>query len=171
MIDIKVKVVLRVVLVGFLLSSQKAMAQDEEPLDVAPPPAKLLLAEDKKQIDTEKNIKRQVEISLKLLEEKLKSAEDLANQQNYRATLDQLGTYQALIEYMLKLFEKYDKQDGRFFNAIKDFEIALRKQTPRLELIRREIPYRYGWYVQKLIRFVREARSKTIEPMLLDATG
>jgi hypothetical protein len=41
----------------------------------------------------------------------------------------------------------------------------LREQTGRLEVMRRAMPSRYAFYVQKLIRFVRDARTKAIEPL------
>lgn len=154
-----------------LLLAIEAISQQEEPEDLAPPPVTILVEEEKMQIDTQNNLKKKVETSLKLLEERLKASEQATNEQNYRKALDHLGKYRALVEYMIKIFDQVKKQDKRFFSAIKDFEITLRKQTPRLELIRREMPLRYGWHVQRLIRFVREARGKTLEPMLIDATG
>ncbi|MCS6874928.1 MAG: hypothetical protein N2Z23_06945 [Pyrinomonadaceae bacterium] len=158
-------------LIVLLMHAIELFSQEEEPDDLAPPPIKKLVEEEKKQIDSAENIKKKVELSLTLLEARLKLSEQATAEQNYRKALDYLGKYQALVEYMIQLFDQEKKQDRRFFSSIKNFEIALRRQTPRLELIRRDMPFRYAWHVQRLIRFVREARSKTLEPMLIDATG
>jgi hypothetical protein len=48
---------------------------------------------------------------------------------------------------------------------LKRFEIGLRKFTPRLELIRREVPLTHEFYVRSLLKQLREARTKATEPL------
>ena len=54
------------------------------------------------------------------------------------------------------------------FKNLKRFEMSLRKFVPRLELIRRETPDRYGYHVKQLVRSVRKARTKAIAPLFGD---
>jgi UDP-N-acetylmuramate-alanine ligase len=158
------------VFVLFLFVVAESLGQDEEePKDLAPPAPKILAEEDKKQIDNAGNIRKQAQVAMLLMEEKLKEAEVAADGQNYRNVLNALGNYHALLNYSLEILIESTKKDKKAFRALKDFEISLRRHTPRLELIRRQIPYSYGWHVQKLIRIVRQARTRAIEPMYGEA--
>jgi hypothetical protein len=146
-----------------------AYMQEEEPKDLVPPAPKILTEKDEEQIRNAGDIRKQAEIALLLMEEKLKEAEMEISQQNYRGTLNALGRYHALLDYSLGILVENVKKDKKTFKALKEFEISLRQHTPRLELIRREMPYSYGWYVQRLIKIVRQARAKVIEPMYGEA--
>jgi hypothetical protein len=44
----------------------------------------------------------------------------------------------------------------------------LRSYTPRLELIRRDLPIKYEYYVRVLIKVLREARARAIDPLFDD---
>ena len=46
--------------------------------------------------------------------------------------------------------------------------MTLRGFAPRLGLLRREIPAEYDYYVRVLIKYLRDARSKAIEPLFGD---
>ncbi|GIU83085.1 MAG: hypothetical protein D6687_11385 [Acidobacteria bacterium] len=154
------------VFVLFMFAVMRSFGQDEEePKDLSPPAPKILVERDKKQIDSAGNVKKQAEIAILLMEEKLQQAELSVDQQNYRDALNALGNYHALLDYSLEILIENVEKDKRTFRALKDFEISLRKHSPRLELLRRKMPYSYGWHVQKLIRIVREARTKAVEPM------
>jgi hypothetical protein len=102
------------------------------------------------------------------MEARLKSAETLTAESNYSETLDALAGFHALLENTLGFLLKNDVANGKVQSNFKRFELALRAQTPRLELIRRELPSNYGYHVQKLIRAVRDARSKAVEPLFSD---
>ena len=49
------------------------------------------------------------------------------------------------------------------------FEIGLRGFAPRIERLRREVPARYELYIRTLGIYVRDARSKALEPMFGNA--
>ena len=80
----------------------------------------------------------------------------------------ELGGFDALIDDTLAFLKKNVSGHGKALNNYKKLEICLRKFTPRIELIRRELPAKYEYYVRGLMREVRAARSKAVEPMFAD---
>ena len=143
-----------------------AQAQgDEPPSDVAPPPLRLISRDERNLLDAETNHKKRTQLSLDLMEARLKNAEGLLAQSKFQDTINELGSFQALMETTLKHLEKNDNGGSKADYNFKRFEIGLRKTINRLELVRRELPFKYGYYVQKLQKFVREARAKAIEPL------
>jgi hypothetical protein len=57
------------------------------------------------------------------------------------------------------------KRSGGVLNNFKRFEIVLRTFAPRIGLIRREIPLEYDPYLKSLVRYLRDARAKAVEPL------
>ena len=53
----------------------------------------------------------------------------------------------------------------KVLNNFKRIELSLRKYINRLELIRRDLPLEYEPYVRRLTKYVREARTKAVEPL------
>lgn len=146
-----------------------ARAQADEQPDIVPPALKKLSTEEKQQLEAEQNVKRRTQLALNLMETRLKTAETLNTENNYVAVLDTLGGFHAVLENALGFLLKNDVENGKVQNNFKKFELALRAQTPRLEIIRREMPSRYGYHVQKLIKAVRAARTKAVEPLFDDS--
>lgn len=152
-----------------LICSNVIIAQEEPPPDVAPPPLMFVSKDEKKQLDSENDIKKRVKVSFGLMDARLLKAEKLKTEENFRDSLNELAGFQAILDntltYLFKNDTGGDKIDKRFI----DFEIYLRKQIPRLEIIRREMPVKYGYYVGKLMKVVREARAKAVEPLFSDS--
>lgn len=150
-----------------VLSQNGAQIVNEPPLDVAPPPLKLISPDERKTLDNETGIKKRTQISLEMMESRLMKAEQLTAQDNYKLSLDNLAGFQAILENTFTYLEKNDnnnKADSRF----KQLEIFLRKQVPRLENLRRTMPYKFGYYVLKLMKVVRDTRAKAVEPLFAD---
>ena len=84
---------------------------------------------------------------------------------NIDKMFDELGGFHALIDDTLNYLIKYDSDSGKILNNFKRLEMSLRKYSPRLELIRREVPNRYEPYLRGLIIDLRLARSKAVEPL------
>lgn len=150
------------------LFALNSFAQDEEPIDLVPPSPKVFSEEEKRQLDSTNDIKKRTELALKLMEARLVKAETATTEEDYRGALESLAGFQALLDDSLKFLSRSNNGRGKVLSSFKNLEIVLRKQTPRLEVVRRGMPYRYGWYVQKLIKAVREARSKAVEPLFSD---
>ncbi len=138
-------------------------AQDDDlPEGVAPAATKDLSKDEKKLLEAESsNTKKRTKISLQLMEARITSAEKSHAINSYQASLNDLAGFHAILDNILGFLLKTDANDRRFI----DFEIYLRKQIPRLETIRREMPYKYSYHVGKLMKAVREARAKAVEPI------
>ncbi len=149
----------------FLLFNFTIFAQEEPPIDVVPAPEVLLSKAESKNLDLEKNIKKRTELSLEIMESRLKNAEIFNGQPKFKEVLSELGSYQALLEDSFKFLEMNDLKNDKVQNNIKKLEITLKKHSTRLELIRREMPFKFGWHVGKLMKLVRQIRTKAIEPL------
>lgn len=152
-----------------LICFSVVIAQDDPPPEAAPPPLKIISKDEKKILDSENDIKKRVKISLEMMDARLLKAEKLKVDESFKESLDELAGFHALVDNTLSyLFTKdngSDKVDKRFMTL----EIYLRKQIPRLEIIRREIPSKYSYHVGKLMKAVREARAKAVEPLFSDS--
>lgn len=140
-----------------------AAAQEDQSNDVAPP-TKIISQVERKTLDSESSIKKRTSLSLGMMETRLLQAEKLISENNFKNSLDELGSFQALLDNTMSFLEKND-MNNRADRKFKDFEIFLRRQAPRLEVIRREMPFKYGYYVQRLMVAVRDARAKAVEPL------
>ena len=148
----------------FLLATH-VVAQQDEPKGVAPPPLKILAKEEKSQLEAETDIKRRTKLSLELMEARLLNAETFGKQEQYREMFTELGSFHALMDDTLTFLGKSDTSKGRVLNNFKRVELSLRKYITRLELIRRDLPIKYEFYVRRLVRYVRESRTKAVEPL------
>ncbi len=151
---------------AFLLALPVA-AQDE-PQEIAPPPLKIISKEEKSQLDAETEVKRRTKLSLELMEARLLKAETFGKQEEYREMFNQLGSFHALMDNTVNFLSSSDTNKGKVLNNFKRVELSLRKYITRLELVRRDLPIKYEFYVRKLVRFVREARTKAVEPLFGD---
>lgn len=141
-----------------------AAAQENEQQDTAPPPLKILSKDETKQLNAETDVKKRTKLALDLMEIRLKKAEVLNSQRQYAEMFDELGDFHALVDKTLNFLNSKDDGGGKILNNFKRVEISLREFLPRLELIRRDLPAKYEFYVRDLARDVRRARSKAIEP-------
>jgi hypothetical protein len=152
----------------FSLFTLCVFAQDE-PKDAAPPPLKILYKEEKSQLEAEDDIKRRTKLALELMESRLKKAEILNTQNDFNAMFTELGGFHAVMDNTLNFLNRHDNGGGKILNNYKRMELSLRSYIARLEVIRRELPLKYEFYVRGLIKQVREARTKAVEPMFDDS--
>lgn len=155
-----------------LFAAVNSFAQDEQspPEDLAPPPLKIISKAEKSSLDAgAANVSDRTKLSVELMETRLKKAEDLYAQSLLPEMLDQLGGFHALMDDALKFLDKSGDARGKTLNNYKRLEISLRRFAPRIELIRRELPAKYEYYVRSLIKNLRAARSKAVEPFFDDS--
>jgi hypothetical protein len=152
----------------FLLSlGTWASAQDNR-VDTAPPPLKILSKSERSRLDAENDVKSHTKLALDLMQERLAAAEKLNSAEDYESMFRELGAFNALIDECLRFLGRRDTGSDKILNNYKRLEIGLRAFVPRLESIRRELPLRYEEYVRKLMKEVRDARAKAIDPMFAD---
>lgn len=158
----------RALLISFCLftlsfGAASVNAQDDPP-DLAPPPLKRISKAEKDQLDAETNIKDHTKLALELMAVRLEKAEELSAGEGFDDMFTELGGFHALMDNTLAFLIKGNTNNGKVLNNIKRFEIGLRAFMPRLETLRRESPIKYETYVRNLIRYLRDARTKAIEP-------
>jgi hypothetical protein len=157
--------ILSIILTASLTAVSQNVVEDE----IAPPPLRLISQEEKNKLSAESDVKRRTKLALDLMDARLKQAETLDEAENHDRMFLELGGFHGLMDNTLEFLEKSDKDSGKVLNNFKRFEIGLRSFTPRLELIRRDLPLKYELYVRSLIRNLRAARTKAIEPLFDDA--
>lgn len=156
-----------ILLLVFCLSAFSIRAQEPES-DIAPPPLKFLSKEEKSQLDVLQDVKKRTKLALDLMELRLKKAEELHSTQQFEPMFIELGRFHALIDNTLAFLGGSNENDGKVLNNFKRLEIGLRAFSPRLELIRRDLPLRFEFYVRNLTRYLRDARSKAVESLFSD---
>ena len=150
----------------FLFASP--VAAQEEPQEIAPPPLKIISKAEKSQLDAETDVKSRTKLALELMEARLLNAETFSKQEAYRDMFTELGSFHALMDITLEFLSKSDSNKGKVLNNFKRVELSLRKYATRLELVRRDLPVKYELYVRNLVKFVRQARAKAVEPLFGD---
>ncbi|NNF00595.1 MAG: hypothetical protein HKN25_16370 [Pyrinomonadaceae bacterium] len=147
--------------------SAQPPAVDDRPKNLVPPPLIVLSKDEKKKLRATVRIKNRTKLALALMNARLTRSEMLTKDQKHSLTLEQLGRFDAVMRDTMRYFARIESRRGALKN-LKLFEMTLRKFIPRLELIRRETPDRYGYHVKRLIKDVRKARTKAIAPMFGD---
>lgn len=132
--------------------------------DAAPPPVRVMSDRERTQLDAEQGLKDRTKLALALMSSRLSRAEELNAKSEFAAMYNELGSFHALMDDTLEFLETAPRKDKTLDN-LKRFEMTLRSFAPRLGLIRREIPNEYDHYIRSLLRYLRDARSRAIEPL------
>lgn len=138
--------------------------EDEFDPDAAPPPVRAMNNTERTQLDSQQGLKERTKLALALMSTRLSKAEELNAKSEFAAMYSELGGFHALMDDTLEYLETAPRRDKTLDN-LKRFEMTLRGFAPRLALIRREAPQEYDHYVRVLLRYLRDARSKAIEPL------
>jgi len=142
--------------------------EDEFDPNAAPPPVRAMNNSERTQLDNQQDLKERTKLALALMSTRLSKAEELNAKSEFSAMYNELGGFHALMDAALEFLERAPKKDKTLDN-LKRFEISLRGFATRLALIRREAPQEYDHYVRVLLRYLRDARSKAIEPLFGDS--
>lgn len=145
------------------LPASTIFAQDNQ--KEVPPPLKLLSKEEKSALDGQIDGKKRTILTLDLMESRLVKAETFKTKEEYRQMFDELGGFDALMDNTLNFLNRDNAGSGKVLNNFKRIELSLRKYINRLELIRRDLPPEYEPYLRRLVKYVREARTKAVEPL------
>lgn len=137
----------------------------EIPDDAEPPPLKVISKEEREKLFTETKLKDRTKLSLELMDLRLQNAEQLLTEKKFPEMFKELGRFHALVDNGLAFLRRNDTGRGKVLDSFKRLDIGLRAFLPRLELIRRDLPPNYEFYVRTLIKDVREARSNAVDPL------
>jgi hypothetical protein len=102
------------------------------------------------------------------MEARLVKAEGFSATEDYPEMFTQLGGFHALVDNTINFLNANNNNSGKVLNNFKRIELSLRKYITRLELIRRDLPIKYELYVRKLVKYIRDARTKAVEPLFDD---
>jgi len=150
---------------AILLFTLPCVAQTQEPDgQEVPPPLKILPTGEKNQLNAETDPKKHTSLALELSEGHLTKAEELVGKEDFESMLKELGSFNAVIDEAVTFIAKNNAGGGKILSSSKKLEIGLRSYSPRLEVMRRDVPSGYEPYLRGLIKAVRNARSKAIEP-------
>ena len=159
-----VRILLYFSLFAFNLSLLSVFGQ-ADPLDQAPPPLRTVSKEEKTQLSDLVDVKNHTRLALDLMNGRLVQAEHLNSATDFDGMFKELGGFHGLLDNTFEFLGKQNSNNGKVLDNYKRLELGLRAFTPRLETIRRDLPPRYEDYVHKLIVYVRDSRSKAVEPM------
>lgn len=160
--------ILTLFLTSVSLAQENSFAQQEMPKDAEPPPIKVISKEEREQLSRETKIKNRTKLALELMKMRLDKAEQFGAKNQYKEMFGELGRFHALVDNALWFLNRNDTGGGSILYNFKRLEMGLREFLPRLELIRRDLPLNYEYYVRGLIMNVRDARSKAVDPLFSD---
>lgn len=173
--DVKTKKFVRIYPLKFLFTvaflffffALEAFAQDI-PADSEPPPLKVISKEEREKLHQETKLKERTKLVLELMDSRLLNAEDLFAKKQFTEMFKELGRFHALVDNGLAFLKMNDTGRGKVLDSYKRLEIGLRAFLPRLEVIRRELPVNFEYYVRTLLENVRDARSSAVDPQYGD---
>ncbi len=150
--------------IAILTAAIPIIAQDDDFPEYRPTPKIELSKNERNALDEAKDSKRYLKTALELMEARIASAEKFAANGDFDAMHAELGGFHAVMDTSLDHLIAAENRRGKVLEPFKRFEIALRGFAPRIENMRRDAPDRYGAYVIKLLKRIRENRTRAIEP-------
>lgn len=153
---------------ALLAGSVTILGQNVIDDNIAPPPLRLISQDERDKLAAETDVKDRTKLTLQLMDSRLAQSETLASAQNYDSMFTELGGFHGLMDNLLEFLNGRNKDSRKVISNFKRFEMGLRGFTPRLELLRRDVPIRYELYVRNLIKNLRAARAKAVEPLFDD---
>ncbi len=168
---IRLHALLLLSLLAIFNTSVSAQEQDVIPSDAEPPPIKSLSKDERSRLAASKDVKERTKLTLELMDARVKVAEQYLPQDQLELVFRELGGFHALVLDALEYLASSDTNKKKQLDNFKRFELGLRTFTHRLELIRREMPPQREYYVRLLLREMREARAKAVEPLFGEIKG
>lgn len=144
-----------------------AQKKQEIPKGVVPPPFSIISKDENRLLTAQKKPKKRTQLALTLMNSRLIKSQEYVKNEQFQKSLNQLGKFKALLRNTLKFLKRNEGRRGSLKN-FKKFEMTLRKFLPKLELVRRQMPFKYGYHVTQLMKAVREARTAAIKPLYSD---
>ncbi|HAF12118.1 MAG TPA: hypothetical protein DHU55_20065 [Blastocatellia bacterium] len=141
-----------------ILHAQEPSVQTQ----TAPPPFKIILRQERSQIDGSKDPKARVKTTLDLAETHLANAENQTSLHDYDAAAAEAGKYWALVEDVFAFLKTIGRDNNKTRDLYKRVELALRAQGPRLNAMRRSTPAEYSVWIKEIEEFARKGRTEAL---------
>jgi hypothetical protein len=136
--------------------------------DIAPPPVQIVHKEDLDKLNGQFDTKQKTQAAIGIMNARLSEAEQAFQKTDYEAMFLAFGQFHGLMTYSLDFLSKSENTKSKSLDVFRKFELALKAYQTRLEMIHRELPLRWEEYTRKLIKYVRDGRSKALQPMFSD---
>jgi len=155
----------RTVLIIFLalVSAAAIHAQDPPAPDQgAPPPLKVISRQERNQLDTTKDEKARVKLTIELAENHLTNVETKTSQQMFDVAAAEAGMYWALVDDALKFMKTISRDNNKKRDLYKRLELSLRAHGTRLSTVRRGTPNEYAVWIKEIEDFARRGRTEAL---------
>jgi hypothetical protein len=157
MIQRTIFVILLVVLVGPGLSGQTA-----RPDQGTPPPLKIISPAERRQLDSTKDEKARVKLTIELAENHLMNVESHVAQQQYEVAIAEAGLYCALIDDVFSFLKALQRDNDKKRDLYKRLELTLRSHGTRLSTVRRNTPAEYAVWLKDIEDVTRKGRTEAL---------
>lgn len=139
-------------------------AQDAQPSPtplMAPPPFKMIVKEERSQIEENKDAKR-LKLTIEFAAAHLGVAEQHTAQGNFEAAQTEVGMYHALIENVREYMKTFKRDSNKTRDLYKRLELSMRAHGPRLTAMRRVTPLEFAVWIKQVEDYAREIRTEAL---------
>ncbi|HET6977688.1 MAG TPA: hypothetical protein VFI24_15260 [Pyrinomonadaceae bacterium] len=140
-------------------------AQDAQPQPTpltAPPPFKMIVKEERAQLDQTQDSSKRLKLTITFADAHLTAAEQHTSRENYEAASVEVGMYHALIENALQFLSTFKRDSNKTRDLYKRLELALRADGPRLTAMRRITPLEFAVWIKHVEDFARDGRTEAL---------
>lgn len=128
----------------------------------APPPFKMIVKEEREQIEATKDSQKRLKLTMEFAGSHLSRAEQHTGRGDFEAASTEVGMYQALIESALEFLSTFKRDSNKTRDLYKRLELALRADGPRLTAMRRITPLEFAVWIKKVEDFARDGRTEAL---------
>jgi len=139
-------------------------AQDAQPSPtplMAPPPFKMIVKEERAQLEQSKDSKR-LKLTIDFAAAHLGVAEQHTAQGNFEAAQTEVGMYHALIENVREYMRTFKRDSNKTRDLYKRLELSMRAHGPRLTAMRRTTPLEFAVWIKQVEDYAREMRTEAL---------
>ena len=128
----------------------------------APPPFKMIVKEERAQIEQTQDSSRRLKLTITFAGAHLTAAEQHTSRENFEAASVEVGMYHALIENALQFLSTFKRDSNKTRDLYKRLELALRADGPRLTAMRRITPLEFAVWIKHVEDFARDGRTEAL---------
>lgn len=140
-------------------------AQDAQPSPtplMAPPPFKMIVKEERMQIEQNKDASKRLKLTIEFAAAHLGVAEQHTEQGSFEAASTEVGMYHALIENAADFMSTFKRDSNKTRDLYKRLELALRSHGPRLTAMRRTTPLEFAVWIKQVEDYARKLRTEAL---------
>jgi hypothetical protein len=147
---------------GPAIRAQEPQATPQPTPLTAPPPFKMIVKEERAEIEQTKDWQRRLKVTIEFAGAHLTRAEQHTARENYEAASAEVGMYHALMESALQFLSTAKRDSNKTRDLYKRLELALRADGPRLTAMRRITPLEFAVWIKQVEDFARDGRTEAL---------